>query len=123
LAALIQPPEGGGELVGGDTFRDPFPLLLEAAVVHGDACQLVLHALKQEVGQCEILESGQVAEDLDVVGSKPILNDGSNVDRGVVTVEKPMLLSQNWPLLSEMPYEDVQDLHDVHGIDGGASED
>jgi hypothetical protein len=48
LAALVPPPEGGGELVGVDTSRDPFPLLLEAAVVQGDACQLVLLAPKQE---------------------------------------------------------------------------
>ncbi len=43
------------------------------------------------------------------------------MDRGVVPMEKPMLLSKYRPLLSEMPHEDVQDLH--HGVDGGAPGD
>ncbi len=47
LAALIPLPEGSGKLFGGDTSRDPFPLLLEAAVVQGDGRQLVLYAPKQ----------------------------------------------------------------------------
>ncbi len=63
------------------------------------------------------------AEELDVVGSEPILHDGGGVDRGIVPVEKPMLLGQNRPLLSEMPHEDVEDLHDVRGVDGGAPRD
>ncbi len=85
-------------------------------MVQGDACQLILHALKQEeVPRHEIRRIGRVAEDLDVVGGEPILHDGGGVDRGVVPVEKPMLIGQNRPLLSEMPHEDVEDLHDVRG--------
>ncbi len=90
-------------------------------MVQGDACQLVLHAPKQEeVCWREIRRIGRVAEDLDVVGGELILHDGGVVDRGVVPVEKPTLLGQNRPLLSEMPHEDVEDLHNVRGVDGGA---
>ncbi len=93
-------------------------------MVQGDACQLVLHAPKQEeVRQCEIRQIGWMAEDLDIVGGEPILHDGGSVDWGVVPVEKPTLLGQNRPLLSEMPHEDVEDLHDVRGVDGGAPRD
>ncbi len=45
------------------------------------------------------------------------------MDRGIVPMEKPRLLSQHKPLLSGMPQEDVQDLHYVHGVDGGAPGD
>ncbi len=64
-----------------------------------------------------------MAEDLDVVSSEPILDDSSGVNRGIVTVEKPTLLSQHRPLLPKMPHEDVQDLHKVQGVDGGAPGD
>jgi hypothetical protein len=61
-----------------------------------------------------------VADDLDIVGGEPILYDGGGVDRGIVPVKKPTLLSQHRPLLSKMPHEDVQDFHDVRVVDGGA---
>ncbi len=54
------------------------------------------------------------------MGGEPILDYGSGVDRGIVPVEKPTLLSQTRPLLSKMPHEDVEDLHYVRGVDGGA---
>jgi hypothetical protein len=93
-------------------------------VVQGDACQLVLHAPKQEeVRRNEIRRMGRVAEDLDIVAGEPILHDGGGVDWGIVPVEKPTLFSQNGPLLSEMPHEDVEDLHDVRGVDSGAPRD
>ncbi len=124
MAALEPPPEGGGELVSGDTSRDPFQLLLEAVLVQGDACQLLLHAPKQEeVCWREIRHIGRVVEDLDVMGNEPILDDGGGVDRGIVPMEKPRLLSHHRPLLSEMPHEDVKDLHDVRGVYGGAPGD
>ncbi len=58
-------------------------------------------------------------EDLDDLGGKPILDDGGCVNRGIVPIEKPTLLNQH-PLLPQMPHEDVQDLHNVRGIDSGA---
>ncbi len=124
MAALVPLPKGSGELVGGDASRDPFPLLLEAAVVQDDVCQLVLHApKKEEVRWRENRRIGRVAEDLDVVGGEPILHDGGGVDWGVVPEEKPTLLGPNGPLLSEMPHEDVEDLHDVRDVEGGAPRD
>jgi hypothetical protein len=97
LTALVPLPKGGGELIGGDASRDPFPPLLEAAVVQGYACQLVLHAAKQEeVRRRKIRRIGRVAEHLDVLGGEPILHDGGGVDWGVVSVEKPTLLGQNF---------------------------
>ncbi len=59
-------------------------------------------------------------EDLDAVGGEPILDDGGGVKRGVVPLEKPTLLNQHRPLLPQMLHEDIQDLHNVCGIDSGA---
>ncbi len=121
---LVPPPEGGGELFGGDGSRDPFPLLLESAVVQGDACKLLLHAPEQEeISPHEVRRIGGVVEDLDVVGDEPILDDGGSVDRGIVPMKKLGLLSHHRPLLLEMPHEDVEDLHNVRGVDGGHPRD
>ncbi len=89
-----------------------------------DTRQLVLAMPKQEeVWQCQIRQIGRVAEDLDAVGGEPILDDGSGVNRGVVSIEKPLLLHQHMPLLPQMLHEDIQDLDDIRGVDGGATGD
>jgi hypothetical protein len=38
-------------------------------------------------------------------------------------MEKTTLLNQHRPLLPQMPHEDIQDLHYIHGVDGGAPGD
>ncbi len=57
------------------------------------------------------------------MGDETILDDGGGVDRSDVPMEKPRLLSHHRPLLLEMPHEDVEDLHDVRAVDGGAPGD
>ncbi len=66
---------------------------------------------------------GQVAEDLAAAGGEPILDDGSGLNRGVIPMKKPPLLHQDRPLLSQVLHEEVQDLHNVCCIDGGAPGD
>ncbi len=87
-------------IFGGDGSRDPFPLLLEGAVVQGDACKLLLHAPEQEeISRRKVRRIGGVAEDLDVVGDEPILDDGGGTGRcpnGKTRTAQPSQASSSW---------------------------
>jgi len=120
LAAPVPLLEGVGEVRRRQGPHSPLPLLLEGLGGQGLASQHTFHLREQkEVGGGQIRRIGRVFNDLDTPGSKPILDNGGRMDRGIIPMQILVLLSRYGPLLLENPHEPAQGLHDVVGIDRG----
>ena len=85
FAPLNLAAERGGEAVGGDSFADPYPGLLEALLDQLEANQLFLQLWKQgEVHGGKIRRLGRVSDQWDGSGGKPVLGGGGKKDRSNV---------------------------------------
>jgi hypothetical protein len=109
--------EGLRKLLPADSPQDPFPLLLELLLSHGDARQLLLQLGEEEVvGWSEVRSIAGVREQFDVCFREELLHNLRGVDWGVVPVEEPLPLRGLWPLFPQILQEGPQGSDDIFRI-------